>query len=200
MSAGELTRLLDDLAGPGWHLDPAFLAQDATAALRQECLAALASGAFHAAGVGQGQAQVRSEIRGDQVSWIDADQAGPALQTALARLEALRQAVNRNLFLGLAETEIHFAAYPPGAGYQRHIDRFRGDDRRALTVILYLNPPDWQSEDGGQLLFWPDDGQAPVEIQPAGGSLVTFLSERFWHQVLPARRQRLSLTGWFKRR
>jgi SM-20-related protein len=194
------TPLLDALSGPGWHVDPAFLSGEQTDALRQECLAALASGAFHAAGVGSGQAQVHSEIRGDQVLWVEETHAGPALKAVLARLEALRQAANRDLFLGLSDVELHFAAYPPGAGYQRHLDRFRDDDRRALTVILYLNPPDWSASDGGQLQFWAEEGKPPLEITPAGGTLVAFLSDSFWHQVLPARRQRLSLTGWFRRR
>jgi SM-20-related protein len=192
--------MLDGLAGPGWHVDSAFLSEEETRALRDECLAALASGAFHAAGVGRGQAQVHAEIRGDHVLWVEEASAGPALKAVLARLEALRQAVNRDLCLGLFDVELHFAAYPAGGGYQRHLDRFRDDDRRTLTVILYLNPPDWSEEDGGQLLFWPSEDETPIRITPAGGALVTFLSDRFWHQVLPARRQRLSLTGWFRRR
>lgn len=200
MSAGDLSPLLESLAGPGWHIDTAFLGAAETRTLREECLEALAGGAFHAAGVGSGQAQVHSEIRGDQVYWVEEALAGPALKSVLARLEALRLAVNRDLFLGLFDVELHFAAYPRGAGYQRHLDRFRDDDRRALTVILYLNPPDWSLEDGGQLLFWADEDKPPLEIQPCGGTLVTFLSDRFWHQVLPAQRQRLSLTGWFRRR
>lgn len=194
-----MTRLLDDLAGPGWHVDPAFLSEAETRGLRAECLAALGAGAFHAAGVGSGAARVVSEIRGDHILWVDEAGAGPALKAVLARLETLRQAVNQDLYLGLFDVELHFAAYPPGAGYQLHLDRFRDDDRRTLTVILYLNPLDWGPDDGGQLLFWTEEGPAPREIPPAGGTLVVFLSDRFWHQVLPARRQRLSLTGWFRR-
>lgn len=200
MSPSSQATLLDALAGPGWHVDPAFLGTEETRALREECLAAQTEGAFHVAGVGSGQAAVHNEIRGDQILWVDDNQTGPALKAVLARLEELRQAVNQDLFLGLADVELHFAAYPPGAGYQRHLDRFRNDDRRALTVILYLNPPDWSGADGGQLHFWHEENAPPLEIAPAGGTLVTFLSERFWHQVLPARRQRLSLTGWFRRR
>jgi SM-20-related protein len=200
LSLPDLSGLLDDLAGPGWHVDPDFLGEDAIRGLREECLAALDAGAFHPAGVGSGAARVVSEMRGDHVLWVDEAHAGPALKAILVRLETLRQAVNRDLYLGLFDVELHFAAYPPEAGYQRHLDRFRDDDRRALTVILYLNPPDWGRDDGGQLLFWPDAEQTPLEIQPAGGTLVVFLSDRFWHQVLPARRQRLSLTGWFRRR
>jgi SM-20-related protein len=191
--------IVDALAGPGWCVVPDYLSQTEVIALRNECLEAHAAGTFHHAGVGSGQAEVIAEIRGDQVLWIDEAEAGPALQTALTKLEALRLEVNRNLFLGLFDVELHFAVYPPGAGYRRHLDRFQDDDRRTLTVILYLNQ-DWQSDAGGLLRFWPDaDGNA-LEIAPLGGTLVTFLSEHFWHEVSPAQRQRLSLTGWFRRR
>ncbi len=193
-------RIVTALADTGWCVIPGFLGESESAALRAECLQAHAAGAFHAAGVGRGQARVRSEVRGDHVLWLDESNTGPALRELLDRFESLRQVVNQELFLGLLDLETHFAVYPPGAGYQRHLDRFRDDDRRSLTVILYLNEPDWSEEDGGLLRFWPDPETAPLEIVPAGGTLVTFLSDRFWHEVLPSRRQRLSLTGWFRRR
>ena len=192
--------IVDTLAERGWCVATGFLPEAAVAALRAECLQAHTDGAFHAAGVGRGRSQVRAEVRGDQVLWLEEDDAGPALRGVLQDLETLRQAVNQALFLGLFDLETHFAAYPPGAGYQRHLDRFRDDDRRSLTVILYLNEPDWHRDDGGLLRFWPDPEATPLDILPAGGTLVTFLSERFWHEVLPSKRQRLSLTGWFRRR
>jgi SM-20-related protein len=187
------------LAGPGWCIAPGFLDESETASLREECRQAHAAGGFHPAGVGQGLARMVSEIRGDHVLWIEEDQAGPAMKAVLAKLEALRQTVNQVLFLGLFDVELHFAVYPPGTGYQRHLDRFRDDDRRSLTVILYLNE-DWAREDGGLLRFWPEENGDAREIVPVGGTLVTFLSDQFWHEVLPARRERLSLTGWFRRR
>jgi len=199
LESAALDTVVAGLAGPGWCVAPGFLSAEETGALRGACRQAFADGGFHAAGVGQGKAAVRSEIRGDHILWVDESRADPALQAALARLEALRQAVNQALFLGLFDVELHFAVYPPGSGYQRHLDRFRDDDRRTLTVILYLNE-DWNRADGGLLRFWPEADGAPLEIVPAGGALVAFLSERFWHEVLPARRERLSLTGWFRRR
>lgn len=180
-------------------MSPGFLDETETADLRVECRQANAAGGFHPAGVGKGQARMLSEVRGDHVLWIEENQAGPALKAVLGKLETLRQAVNQTLFLGLFDVELHFAVYPPGTGYQRHLDRFRDDDRRSLTVILYLND-DWMRDDGGLLRFWPEENGEPLEIVPAGGTLVTFLSDRFWHEVLPARRERLSLTGWFRRR
>jgi len=187
------------LAEPGWCVIPNFLNIDETAALRTECLAAHTNGEFHRAGIGRGVSSQQSEIRGDHVLWIDEAHAGQVLQDLLKKLEALRQAVNQQLFLGLFDAELHFAVYPPGAGYCRHLDRFQDDDRRTLTVILYLNE-NWTRSDGGLLRFWPEETQSPQEIEPLGGTLVTFLSDRFWHEVLPAHRQRLSLTGWFRRR
>ncbi|OYY95877.1 MAG: hypothetical protein B7Y41_00920 [Hydrogenophilales bacterium 28-61-23] len=188
-----------ELAEPGWCVVPNYLDAAETAGLRQECLTAHAKNTFHRAGVGRGTAEIRDEIRGDQVLWIDETTAGPALKTVLSKLEALRLSVNRHLFLGLFDVELHFAVYPSGAGYRRHLDRFQDDDRRTLTVILYLNE-NWSAADGGLLRFWPNQAEAALEIEPSGGTLVTFLSDRFWHEVAPAQRQRLSLTGWFRRR
>lgn len=201
MTDTALEPLVDTLAHTSWVVQPGFLSPDEVEALRAEAEERRAAGAFHRAGVGRGeQALVRGEIRGDHIYWLDESNAGPAAQAVLTRLEGLRLAVNQGLYLGLEDLEAHFAVYPPGAGYQRHLDRFRDDDRRTLTVILYLNPPDWRDEDGGHLLFWPVIDAPPVVIAPLGGTLVSFLSDRFWHEVTPAQRDRYSLTGWYRRR
>ncbi len=185
------------LGDPGWRVVTDYLNAAETDALRAECLAAHVSGSFHRAGVGRGNSKIHSDIRGDQVLWIDETHASAPLHKVLTKLESLRQAVNQHLFLGLFDVELHFALYPPGAGYSRHLDRFRDDDRRTLTVILYLND-NWTHLDGGLLRFWPDDQAPAFDIEPKAGTLVTFLSDRFWHEVAPAQRQRLSLTGWFR--
>jgi SM-20-related protein len=113
-------------------------------------------------------------------------------------MESLRQALNRDLFLGLEDFESHFALYPPGAFYVRHLDRFRDNDRRTVSTVLYLNEG-WLPQHGGQLRMYLKDG-VEHDVQPVGGSLVVFLSGDVPHEVLPASRERLSLTGWFRRR
>ena len=114
-------------------------------------------------------------------------------------METLRQALNRELYLGLFEFEAHLAIYPPGAVYKKHLDQFRGIGLRTVTTTLYLND-NWQAADGGQLRLYLDetDPQRYLDVQPEAGTLVTFLSARFLHEVLPAARERLSITGWFK--
>jgi SM-20-related protein len=36
-----------------------------------------------------------------------------------------------------------------------------------------------------------------LDISPIGGRLVMFLSDTFYHEVLPTSKDRMSLTGWF---
>ena len=112
----------------------------------------------------------------------------------------MREALNRRLLLGMIELEAHYALYPPGAAYARHRDRFRDDDARVLSTVLYLNA-DWREEDGGALrLYLGGDAKNPhLDIYPNAGTLVLFLSAEFDHEVLPATRERLSVAGWFRR-
>jgi len=38
------------------------------------------------------------------------------------------------------------------------------------------------------------------DVLPHLGTLALFLSDRYWHEVLPARRPRFAVTGWFRTR
>lgn len=189
--------IIDDLAERGWSLQRSFLSSDVTHELADECRRREAEGALAPAGVGRGEAQaVREGIRGDQIQWLEAGQSA-VCDDYLQLMDELRQALNRELFLGLEEFECHFAFYPPGAFYQTHLDRFRDDDSRCVTAVLYLNP-DWQAEHGGALRMHFADG-AQSDIPPLAGNLVVFLSGEFPHEVLETQVDRLSLTGWFRR-
>lgn len=196
-----LTTLVQQLADVGWVVWDDFLPSSKVAELRAQAMTQWQAGAFHAAGIGRGQAfKVNAAIRSDQVQWLEPTTQG-ALGEYQAAIEQLRIALNQALYLGLFEFEGHFALYPPGACYRRHVDNFRGTNARIITAILYLNA-DWQAEDGGQLRLYTDAEQADsyMDILPFGGRLVVFRSEWFWHEVLPARRERLSLTGWLRTR
>jgi SM-20-related protein len=119
-------------------------------------------------------------------------------QRLLYALDALRLGANRALQLGLFELEAHYAIYPPGAGYAQHVDRFRDDDARVLSLVLYLNAG-WHADEGGALRLMTTDG-GRIEVAPHGGTLVTFLADRFPHEVRAATRERISIAGWFRRR
>lgn len=193
-----LSNIVDDLAARGWSLQPLFAPPSLTLELAAECRARAAQGALAPASIGRGSAQaVREGIRGDRIEWLEAGQS-PVCDRYLGLLDELRLALNRGLYLGLEDYESHFALYPPGAFYQKHVDRFRDDDRRTVSAVLYLNQ-DWRPEQGGALRLYLNDGTTR-DVLPQAGSLLVFLSADLPHEVLPARRERLSLTGWFRRR
>lgn len=194
-----LQRIVDDLAEHGWSRQSIFLPLDLTAELAAECRLRHARGELERAGIGRGESPlIREGVRGDHIAWLEPDDEHPGVQRYLQLMDTLREAFNRTLFLGLEDYESHFALYPPGAFYVRHLDRFRDDDRRMVSLVLYLNDA-WLPEQGGELRLYLDE-QRHQDVLPLGGSLVCFLSGQLPHEVLPATRERLSLTGWFRRR
>ena len=178
-----------------------FFGCELTEALRDDCHALSGQGDFLRAAVGKGERRrTRSGVRGDEIRWLQQPVSSEPQRTCLDHFEQLRLALNRTLQLGLFEFESHFARYPAGAFYARHIDQFRDDSHRKLSCVLYLNE-NWKPEDGGELRLYLDgDGAEFEDVLPQDGRLVVFLSGRFAHEVLPAKRERLSIAGWFRTR
>lgn len=194
---------LNTIADVGWAVMPMSLSDEEGFHLKNECIASHADGAFRRAGVGRGSSlQVREDIRQDEVMWIEPGEASVHQARYLASLEVLRLALNERFFLGLFDYEGHFAIYPQGAFYKAHLDRHAGTQDRIVTVILYLNEG-WKSGDGGELKIWTSaegrDGCYEL-IEPRMGTMVCFMAGDFWHEVLPANKQRASITGWFRQR
>jgi SM-20-related protein len=194
--------IIDGILANGYGTVDSFLSADETAALVRQLRRRHEAGQFRQAAIGNQSVIVETSIRGDEILWIDEATATPDEAVFFDRINQFIQYVNRTCYLGLQEGEFHYALYPAGAGYKRHLDRFRSDSRRKLSIICYLNT-DWQANDGGQLaLFLPqEDGTEQIElVAPLGGRLVCFESDRLEHEVRPATRERLSLTGWLKTR
>ena len=187
----------------GWASMPECLDLADSLRLRIECCEAQERGDFKRAGVGRGlDLQVREDVRRDEVMWLQTGVDAGEQVIYLAKLELLRLALNQRFFLGLFEFEGHFAIYPEGAFYKAHLDRHAGTNDRIVTIILYLNL-DWQPGDGGELKLWTTpEGKAGafILIEPRMGTLVCFMAGDFWHEVLPATKTRMSITGWFRQR
>jgi SM-20-related protein len=187
----------------GWATMPDCLNQADSVRLRDECRKAYEMGDFRRAAVGRGTTlEVREDIRRDQIMWLQTDAASTEQAIYLAKLELLRMALNQRFFLGLFDFEGHFAIYTEGAFYRAHLDRHAGTNDRIITAILYLNE-DWQPGDGGELKLWTtaDTKSGAFQlIEPRMGTLVCFFAGDFWHEVLPAKKSRLSITGWFRQR
>jgi SM-20-related protein len=194
--------IADALVEQGYAVVPDFCTADEVQQMAKHVQSLSEDHTLRLAGVGQGaELSTSSGLRGDLVSWVDGDDQSVPYSAYLARLEALKLVLNQSLMLGLNDFEGHYAQYPIGAFYRKHLDQFQFDQLRTLTCIMYLNA-DWRDEDEGQLRMYLN-GEEPepyLDIVPNGGTLVTFLSSRYWHEVLPATKPRMSLTGWYRRR
>jgi SM-20-related protein len=149
---------------------------------------------FHEATVGRGEEQQRNRfVRRDRIHWID--ERDPALACWRDWTESLRLQLNRQLFLGLFSFESHLAHYRSGDFYRPHVDAFRGEANRVVSLVCYLNE-NWTEHDGGELVLHSDLG--PVMVPPAYRTVVLFLSEEMLHEVRPTKCDRYSITGWFR--
>lgn len=193
-------RLAENLTEKGWSVIPNALPADLTAALFDQ-LQHERPQAFSPAGVGRSlDHNLNPFVRSDEIKWIDG--ATKAEQQWLEWTSRLQSALNRKLFLGLFSFESHFAHYRPGTFYKRHLDAFKDQafknaTNRVLSVVAYLNPG-WLPEDGGELLMYGVANDENLQVTPAFGTLVVFLSEEVPHEVLPANRDRYSIAGWYR--
>ena len=211
--AHTLQQQLNQITDRGYCVIDNFLNPSIIDTLASEILALENRALLHAANTGRAQTTVNTKLRGDSIYWLNESEASPAQQTYFDEMDHLRSGLNQHLYLGLDILESHLALYPIGASYQKHLDRFKANNnaklpQRQISCILYLNK-DWLEEDGGYLRLYlnADDATdgivataSSLDIAPIAGRLVMFLSDTFYHEVLPAKRARMSLTGWFLNR
>jgi len=168
--------------------------------LAQDSKALFSAGSFNVSGIGQNQGhRVDEKIRADSICWWDQKTLILVQQRFWHFMEHLRLAFNRHMFMGLFDSELHYATYQVGGFYARHFDQFRQNNQRKISLILFLNN-DWLATDGGALRLYADDKIVFRDILPQAGVLALFSSERVLHEVMPTHRRRLTLTGWMRTR
>ncbi|MBF0352247.1 MAG: 2OG-Fe(II) oxygenase [SAR324 cluster bacterium] len=191
-------QIITDLTVHGWSVQTDFVSRDLVGALKKTAENLWQENEFKKAGVGRQNNYLRNpEIRSDYIFWMDEVQT-PDVEEWNHLLDNMKAQLNRELFLGLEEVESMFAIYPPGAFYARHRDRFADNDQRTISCVLYLNET-WSGEDGGTLRIHADEKHF-VDVPPEAGTCAIFRSDTILHEVLPANRQRFSVTNWFRRR
>ncbi|RZM00137.1 MAG: 2OG-Fe(II) oxygenase, partial [Pedobacter sp.] len=104
--------------------------------------------------------------------------------------------LNETCYTGIIGYEFHYTLYQPGSFYNKHFDRFRNNDSRKFSMIMYLNT-NWVEGDGGELRIH-ESGKAARNISPENGKAVFFQSSELEHQVLITHKPRMSITGWLK--
>lgn len=145
---------------------------------------------------------VKKTIRGDYIYWLNEAETLPSEKRFFKKINELIYYLNRTCFMGILQKEFHYALYPTGTFYKRHLDSFQNDDRRKLSFVCYLNER-WDTSYGGELtLYLEEFGQEkPFSIFPVSARVVIFESQLLEHEVKPIlASERLSITGWFKTR
>lgn len=151
---------------------------------------------FKQAGIsGAGDLHLDSSRRRDKIYWLDEDASVQSEYLKFAN--GLKNYLNRELFLGLSYYENHFAIYEEGDFYETHVDAFKNSKNRAVTTVYYLND-EWKENDGGELVVYDKDKKFLAKVLPKANTLVVFLSNKFPHEVLPPKRKRYSIAGWFR--
>lgn len=153
----------------------------------------IAKDAFKKAAIGKtGTEKIIEEVRGDYTYWLK--KTTDPLPELFRVIEETKALINRFCYLSLADFEFHFAQYPEGSFYKKHLDQFTGRNNRMISMIVYLNDG-WTSEDGGELQVYPKN-QPILKIAPLMNRCVMFRSDTLLHEVLTAHKPRKSLTGW----
>ncbi len=202
-----LVHAIEAIAGQGYAIIDNFLSPDDITLMADIIKNKWLNGQMVSAKTGKSGLK-NQDIRSDYIAWLEEEDATPAVQAYFRKMEMLRLLLNTQLFMNVQELETHVALYPVGGRYQKHLDQFSHGSslgntsgniqHRQLSAVLYLNQ-NWQAHHGGALKLYLDEENA-IDILPDAGRIVLFLSAKFWHEVLPANRERISLTGWFRTR
>lgn len=160
------------------------------------------AGKFKEASIGKkSEAHKESLVRGDEILWLETNSVDEAELMLLDKNQAFVNYLNQTCYLGIVDTEIHFAKYSIGKFYRRHRDSFQTQRGRVLSVIFYLNL-DWIPADGGNLIIYVTEKglEKAVTIAPLAGRMVCFESDKLDHEVTEAFAERFSVTGWLLNR
>ncbi|MDR6563637.1 MULTISPECIES: 2OG-Fe(II) oxygenase [unclassified Arcicella] len=190
--------LIEGILANGYGVCDDFLSLEEVKSLSTRFETRFDAGNFKEAGIGkQSEVHTATAIRGDKILWLESNSIDLSERILLDKNQAFIDYLNQTCYLGIIDSEIHFAKYEVGKFYRRHRDTFQAQKGRILSVIYYLNI-DWLPENGGNLLIYTQENNQEkiIRIAPLAGRLVCFESEKLDHEVCETFKERLSITGW----
>ena len=192
--------IIDDLLQQQFSIVNDFFSLEEVLVLRNSLLAKYEADKFKKSAMGNRvNEEIDKTIRGDFILWMDENNINEAESIFFQKINELVDYLNKTCFLGILHKEFHYAVYPKGTFYKRHLDTFQNDDRRKLSIVCYLNEANWLSEYGGELTIYNEKEE--LDILPIPGRLVIFESQILEHEVKVVKAsERMSITGWLKTR
>ncbi|MCB0454507.1 MAG: 2OG-Fe(II) oxygenase [Aequorivita sp.] len=192
--------IIDDLLQQQYSIINDFFSSEEVEVLRNSLLAKYDADRFKKSAIGnRTNEEIDKTIRGDFILWMDEKNANEAELLFFGKINELVNYLNKTCFLGILQKEFHYAVYPKGTFYKRHLDTFQNDDRRKLSLVCYLNEEGWPRENGGELTIYTE--KEDLDVLPLPGRVVIFESQILEHEVKVVKAsERLSITGWLKTR
>ncbi len=191
--------LIEETSISGYAICDDFITKDEVNQLSLRLASRYTAGEFKKAKIGKLSDVLEVDsVRGDEILWLETDSEDLAERVVLDRNLSFIKYLNETCYMGIVNSEMHFAKYDIGKFYLRHRDTFQSQSGRVMSIIYYLNDA-WVPEDGGNLIIYLKEGEVetPITISPIAGRLVCFRSDMLDHEVLPSFKERLSVTGWF---
>ncbi|MDT0294746.1 2OG-Fe(II) oxygenase [Mesonia ostreae] len=194
-------KIIEDLLLQKYSITDTFFEASEIEILRAATLRKLEEDQFKKAAIGNRTNEIiAKKIRGDFILWMDEQKADAAEKVFFDKINNLVNYLNSTCFMGILHKEFHYAVYPKGTFYKRHLDTFQNDSCRKLSIVCYLNEENWLTSNGGELVMYTSESTEKT-IYPLPGRLVIFESQLLEHEVKEVKNdQRLSITGWLKTR
>jgi len=192
--------IIEDLMQQQYSIVDGFFSSSEVEVLRNNLLLKYNEDRFRKSAIGNRfNEEIIKSIRGDFILWIDEARADEVERMFFGKINEMIAYLNKTCFLGIQQKEFHYAVYPAGTFYKRHLDTFQNDDRRKLSIVCYLNEENWPEENGGELTIYLENGE--VNLLPIPGRIVIFESQLLEHEVKVVKQsERYSITGWLKTR
>ncbi len=187
-------KVISEYLQNGYCIVDDWLTHEQTSILKKEILGIYNDDLFKKAAIGNKfEENIAKQIRGDFIYWLDEPSMAKAF---FKKTNDFIEYINKTCFAGIVSKEFHYAVYPTGTFYKKHIDTFQKDDKRSISIVFYLND-EWHKSYGGELALYLKD--KTLKIYPTIGKIVIFDSKTIPHEVLPVlQNQRYSITGWLK--
>ncbi|SDW52829.1 2OG-Fe(II) oxygenase [Aequorivita viscosa] len=192
--------IINDLITQQYSIVNDFFSSEEVEVLRNSLVAKYEADKFKKSAIGNRvNEEIDKTIRGDFIFWIDEKNANESETLFFNKINNLVNYLNQTCFLGILHKEFHYAVYPKGTFYKRHLDTFQNDDRRKLSIVCYLNEANWPRENGGELTIYTE--KDALDVLPLPGRVVIFESQILEHEVKVVKEsERMSITGWLKTR
>ncbi|MEG0698239.1 MAG: oxidoreductase, partial [Algoriella sp.] len=112
-------KIIDDLSNQKYSISDFFFSPEETKQLRESIIQQDKD--FHQAAIGNSQnEQIVKSVRGDKIRWIDESQKSKTEEIFFEKINDFILYLNMTCYMGIEESEFHYAIYPEGTFYQRH--------------------------------------------------------------------------------